>query len=358
MPQISLIRPDLSALGTLWRELEQRSDGSFFQGWNWVGCLAERRFPDPVLMQAHEEGRLVALALFNRRRSAAGPETLWLGESGSPALDAVFTEHNGILTERGQGAALVASCLRACLREKLTGRSAARRLVLGGVDTVHLDAACAQPGMALHRHVPRPAPFVDLSRIGDAGFVAGLSANARHQIRRSGRLYAGDGTLEITHATAPEQALQFLDALATLHQASWQRRGKPGAFANPDFCAFHRALVMRAFGDGEVDLLRIAAAGRDVGYLYNFRKRNHVYAYQSGFAYTDDPHRKPGLTCHSLAIDMYAAEGAAVYDFLAGGDRYKTTLANGGTTLHWAELSPWWWPQALAARARALAGNR
>jgi len=70
---------------------------------------------------------------------------------------------------------------------------------------------------------------------------------------------------------------------------------------------------------GEIDLLRIAAGDQTIGFLYNFRFRNRVYAYQSGFDYSvSHPHQKPGLTCHHLAIEMYRRQGLEVYDFLAG----------------------------------------
>ena len=58
--QISAVK-DFAALGLKWRDLEQRANGSFFQSWTWVGCLAAERFSDPVLVQATDAGRIVAL---------------------------------------------------------------------------------------------------------------------------------------------------------------------------------------------------------------------------------------------------------------------------------------------------------
>ena len=88
MPSITLSRVDPASLGPRWQALEREADGSFFQGWTWVGCLAAQRFPDPVLLAAESGGREVGLALFNRTRDRFGRTTLWLGESGDPALDA------------------------------------------------------------------------------------------------------------------------------------------------------------------------------------------------------------------------------------------------------------------------------
>jgi CelD/BcsL family acetyltransferase involved in cellulose biosynthesis len=130
----------------------------------------------------------------------------------------------------------------------------------------------------------------------------------------------------------------MLDRLAVLHQAHWTRRGKPGAFAGPAFRRFHRALLARAVPRGEADLLCIAAGGREIGYLYNFRFRERVLAYQSGFDYaTAGAHEKPGMTCHHAAIEAALAEGMDCYDFLAGAQRYKSSLAGAEVPLHWLE---------------------
>ena len=67
-----------------------------------------------------------------------------------------------------------------------------------------------------------------------------------------------------------------------------------------------------------------------MGYLYNFRFRDRIYAYQSGFAYEEDPRLKPGLICHALAIERAAADSTVrIYDFLAGDSRFKRSFANG-----------------------------
>ena len=153
--------------------------------------------------------------------------------------------------------------------------------------------------------------------------------------------------------------MAWLDALAALHQATWTGRGQPGAFANPAFRHFHRALLARAMPRGEADLLRIAAGARVIGYLYNFRHRGRALAYQSGFDYPDaGPHAKPGLTCHHTAIELARREGMDAYDFLAGGDRYKASLANAATTLHWLDMAPRWLPRGLAYRAMAALRGR
>ena len=332
---------DWAELGERWCDLEARADCSFFQSWTWTGCLAKERFPDPVLLQAEHEGRLVALALFNRRRGRMGRETLWLGESGIPALDSVFIEHNGLLRDASAPDTVLAECIDAMRRAPIERRRGyGRRIVLSGVD----DAMLAALEGGGHRPwVGRSvvAPFVDLAQFRGNGpaYLDGLSANARYQLRRSDRAYEAIGRLTLRRAETCAEAHEFLAALADLHQTSWIRRGKPGAFANPFFVRFHHELIERGMPRGEIELLRITTGENIVGVLYNYRFRGSELAYQSGFDYAaDGRHLKPGLTCHHQAIEHSIADGMDRYDFLAGEGRYKRSLANAETSLRWVEV--------------------
>jgi CelD/BcsL family acetyltransferase involved in cellulose biosynthesis len=343
MAKITLRRlQNLTELEPAWRDLENRSDGSMFQSWTWVGCLAAERFCDPVLLEAEESGRVVALALFNRRTAKLGHATLFLGESGQPAMDSVFAEYNDPLIETGREHVL-AACLDATLGGALTagGRAQKRRLVMSGVSDAVLGAAQALPA-GCHLLTSRTTHLVDFARLPkDAELPAALGSATRYQLRRSHRRYAAQGPVSLQRAQTVAEALAWLEALAALHQATWTARGKPGAFANPFFERFHRELVARGVPRGEVDLLRIAAGSAPIGYLYNFRYRRRVCNYQGGFDYAGaTSHQKPGLTCHHLAVEWYRTQDVASYDLLAGDDRYKVSLTQAQTRLHWLELTP------------------
>lgn len=334
--EISLSPPgDLAALGAEWEVLQARAACSFFQSWSWVGCLAAERYDDPLVLRAAQNGVPVALGLFNRRRAS-----LLLHETGRAAWDSVFIEHNGLLVAPGDPA-IDAACLRAAMGAiPRAARMAGAGLTLPGVDERWLQAArCAGHAVALR--ATRPAPFRDLASLRGAGkpFLDAISPNMRRQLRRSAARYAQAGPLAVVRAATVAEAHGFLDGLAALHQARWTARGLPGAFAEPAFRQFHQALIARALPRGEVDLLRISAGSRLIGYLYNLRSGGHVHAYQGGFDYSDaDGQRKPGLTCHHLAIEASLAAGATRYDFLAGDDRYKRDLSDAETTLYWAAL--------------------
>ncbi|MCR0985119.1 GNAT family N-acetyltransferase [Roseomonas populi] len=334
---------DLAQLGADWRALEAEAACSFFQSWSWVGCLAEERYDDPVLLRGRQDGRDVALALFNRRRGR-----LHLAESGDPALDAPFIEHNAPLVAaqapEGTGAAL----LRAAWAV-----SGARRLVLAGTEAALAEAA----GGTVLRWQERPAPLLDLAavRASGGGYLATRSANTRQQLRRSARAFERRGPLRLERAEDAGQALQWFERLRELHERTWKARGRPGAFATPFLLRFHRALIAAAAVRDELDMLRVTAGGAEVGYLYNFRLGGRVSAYQSGLAPTEaGSPEKPGLTCHAMAVERALEAGDAVYDFLAGDAQYKRSLANGAGRLVWSERVPVLSPLGLAAGLRRL----
>lgn len=340
MTEITLSRvTDWTSLGENWRALEAQSDCSFFQSWTWTGCLAEERFSDPILLEAFHGGRRAVLGLFNRRRDWLGRERALLGESGLARNDSVFIEWNGLLAARGTPAALLTDCLRVACCGSLGGHRprAARQIVLSGVGSAVVDAA-RRTGQALLVRRSMAAPFVDLADLRRSGrdYLSALSANARYQIRRSDRAY---GEVELRRASSRDEALQYLDELAALHQATWRRRGRSGAFAQPYFARFHRELIEHGLHRGEIALLQFVSDTGTVGFLYNFEWQGTVSAYQSGFDYpAAAKHQKPGLTCHHHAIEDGARRGLGRYDFLAGADRYKRSLATSETELYWAQL--------------------
>lgn len=353
--RISMTAPrDLRDLAPRWRALESASECSFFQSWTWTGCLAEERFTDPVLLTATDGKDVVALGLFNRRHGWLG-ERLWLGESGNAALDSVFIEENGFLVAGAVDPLILGRCLDAVQRGAIPGgRRGGRRIVLGGIAAPLASIAGTRRG-TIRLQPDRPSPYVDFAVLRARGqdHMASLSANSRAQLRRSLRGYGEAGPLTLRRAGSLGEAQTFLNALAGLHQETWTRRGKPGAFAEPAFRRFHAELLARAWPRGEVELLRISAGTAPVGYLYNFVWRNWVLAYQSGFVYPDgDAHRKPGLTCHHLAIAEHLAAGRGGYDFLAGAARYKSSLSNAERSLSWLETGPCWRPAALRAWLR------
>ncbi len=322
---------DFEALGRRWRDLERRADCSFFQTWTWYGCLAEERFSDPVLVEATESGRTVALALFNRVRHRFGPSVLYLGESGKAELDCPYIEQNGVLTEAGRNEELTLACLRAVAPRY--------RLILSGIGEPAL-AAVRRAAELVCIERTQLSPYATLRSSG-SDYLLRRSANTRQQLRRSARLYEQAGAIVTERAETVAAALRMLDEMARLHQAAWTARGQPGSFAAPFFRRFHAALIAEALPLGEISLLRVSRGAAAIGLLYNFSYRSRMCAYQSGFDYGHPKAAaKPGLTSHHAAIRHAVDQGYDIYDFLAGADRYKLSLSDDAYPLYRVEAGP------------------
>jgi CelD/BcsL family acetyltransferase involved in cellulose biosynthesis len=343
-----------------WQALEARVDCSFFQSWGWVGtwleALPESVRPEMLRITLGGETRGFGLLMHaaRRRHGLIRSRTLFVQETGVPALDCLTVEHGGLLAGSADLGAVIEGVLR-----HLERRGGWDELFVAGVDlpltATYLRVAAAR-GMMTCEEDRKPSFVVDLARVrqGSANYLAALSSNTRYQIRRSMREFERRGPLRIESATSTAEALQSFAALGELHQRYWQSRGQPGAFANDFFVRFHRLLIERRFEHGNVQLLRVRAGDDDVGWLYNFVHRGRVYSYQSGFAYGNGAKLKPGLVSHVLAIQHNLELGHTAYDLLAGDSQYKRSLSNDHSEMVWLCLQRPRLRFRLEALARAL----
>jgi CelD/BcsL family acetyltransferase involved in cellulose biosynthesis len=312
--------PPVGQLEQEWRALEELSAGSAFLSWPWIAATSIHLRPGSVLVRVTGGGQTMGLGLLGRRGR------LYLNETGQPVQDRVMTEYNGLLTRQGYEAEAAQAFLAGLGR---------RDLILSGVP-VQWQEACRSQGLKTRLlRAPQPAPFATLSPQAGHDLLAGLTRNSRQQIRRSLRYYEQQGPLVLERAQDAPQALDWLDQLELLHTASWRQRGKTGAFSDPSFQDFHRRLIAASFAEGLPDLLRLRAGSAVLGYLYTLRWRGIAAAYQSGFAFEEEPQARPGLVAHLLAMGLYRDEGLSIYRFLAGEARYKTSLATGQDELLW-----------------------
>lgn len=326
-------RPNLAAD---WRDLQARADPSFFQSWGWLGTWLDwlpDRF-EPLCLTVRAGRQPVGLALMCParvwRRRLIRARRLQLSETGDRHYDQLTVECSGFLLDRRQPAAIARAAFAGLVRHARDWNE----LVLPGIDDRALALARGW-GWPVRIEKRSTACYVDLAALGTASYLDALSPNTRRQIARAGRLA---GPLEVRQAETLREAGDFQARLIDLHQAGWQRRGRPGAFANPDFRAFHERLVASRFAAGEIQLLRIAGPAGDLGVLYNFVYGGWVYNYQSGFAAVSDNRLKPGLVSHSQAVAWNRRLGHRVYDLMAGEARYKQSLGTAQYRLSWVAV--------------------
>lgn len=154
-----------------------------------------------------------------------------------------------------------------------------------------------------------------------AAFRSSLSRKLREDLRYCRRRLDRAGGFSIERAQEKDVP-DFLNALFSLHQARWNRRGLPGAFASAAVRRFHRQAAPALF---RADRLRLYVLIRDceaVAALYCLRGGGRVYHYAAGF---DQRVRGygPGTLLLAHAMEKAIEEGDREWDFLRGGERYK-----------------------------------
>lgn len=330
-------------LGLLWRDLEARADITFFLSWDWMAAWIAGLEEPPLVLVGEAGGALVLLGLLvpRLRVEAAGAirvRGLHLHATGRREIDVIAHEYNGFLVDRawaGRADAEAAAWL--------LGRQVGRHRF----DELHIKDIVAEqapvlipPGSLMRELSRKPSWRVDLDavRATGEGYLGIISANTRQQIRRSMRLYEERGALKAERAADAETALAWLEALAVLHQRQWEAKGEPGGFSFPFFVDFQRRLVAACVPRGTVEIVRVSAGGEAIGYVYNLMLRGHVLAFVTGLAAEEDGRLKPGLVSHMLCIERHVAEGARLYDFMAGAYRYKANLGQPGPELVYLQL--------------------
>ncbi|MFZ2997467.1 GNAT family N-acetyltransferase [Sphingobium sp.] len=324
--------PDRAALASRWQALEARSHASsFFLGWTWTGSWLDSYGVRPDLLTVtDDQGRDVALALVGhalRPRLTGRVATLHLNQSGDPTADRPYVEYNGLLSAQGQEADATVAAIAA-----LDRRRDWRALTLAGIAPD--SPLLALPARRRTRVDHAPVYQVDLTAVRRAGgdYLSLLSSNTRSQIRRAIKDHGG--TLPEVEVAGLNDIAPWLDEMATLNRG----RHADNAWDDEGFRRFVATIAARGLTDGSVEVMRFTDAGGLVGLLVNFVHRGQALNYQSAFADPRTAKDKPGLLCHTAAVDHYAARSLSLYSLLAGKDRYKQSLSTCEESLEWWRL--------------------
>jgi CelD/BcsL family acetyltransferase involved in cellulose biosynthesis len=273
------------------------------------------------------------------RRGGIPVRRVYLNTAGEDERDDTCIEFNNLLCLEGWEEAVARGLAEDLDREKWD------ELMLNGFSAgPPLDALRAALSQCEASQEICPSHYVDLDAIRDSAtsYEESLGPTTRKHLRQNYRHYAKLGDLQTGRAATLDEALSMLDELAALHQESWQRRGRPGAFASSSFTAFHRTLIRKTFASGGTQLFRVTA-GEVVGLIYAFVYRRKVYFYQSGLRYSDDKRLSPGQVVNASVINACLEAGWSEYDFLAGDAPYKKSLGPCARDLTWVVLRrPGW----------------
>ena len=312
---------------------------------SWISSLPEDAVVHLAVVLENDTPTLAFFLGRNKvvRNKVFRSQGVFLNATGIPQYDALYIEYNAMLCANSRRSAFqdVLDLLPSPWEE----------FFLPGLDSSSFPGNCLdQPihsfNVLVEKDVPSPYADLELVRRKEGDCLSLLSSNTRYQVRRSYRKYELKGPVIAEVATNLDHAMDIYHEMVQLHHKTWQARGKPGAFSSRYFNHFHKELVRKRFGQGEIQLFRVRCGEETIGCLYNFVFRGRVYFYQSGINYLPDPHFKPGLITHLEAINYNAKMGSATYDFLAGDDRYKSVLATHHRRLIWVKiqkLQPKFW---------------
>jgi Acetyltransferase (GNAT) domain len=262
-----------------------------------------------------------------QRRARVPVRTLHLGTAGEPPVDSVFVQRNRLLVTPEHREAFASGLLAALWRE-----AGWDELVLNGFVAADAQAVVRAGPFELRHGVCRT---VDLAAADDTGgeVVRLFGAKTRKNFRRSLRGLAVAAT---DWAETPQQARDILDDVIALHQASWESRGRQGAFASARFKAFHRDLTNRLILTNDVSLFRVRDDASTIAGLYGFIEGERLLSYQSGIAGSIDRQLSAGLVADVLCMQASRERGLRIYDHLSGDSAYKERLSTGQESLVWA----------------------
>ncbi len=291
---------------------KSRADTTIFGSWHWIGSWASAINSKTWWLTARIDGRVVGLALFGlavvrRHRGLVRTPILYLNQTGDKSRDVVTIEYNEFLADRSYALEVRRACLRYLLQlKRLPDGTRVEAIAWRGALAGELTALLAEVKRPWRVVAEAPTAFVDLAALRHAGrpYLDHLSANTRRQVRRAMTLYRElHGPLRLDVACDVDEGLAYFRAAGALHQARWEPRGKPGAFAYPFYIRFHERLIADGLPQGVVELVRISVGNVPIGYLYNFIYRGTVSPIQR-LPLRGDKRLKPGLVSHTLCIDV------------------------------------------------------
>lgn len=301
----------LERLAPEWERLWQRARASPFLSPAWLlpwwrhvgrGTLAS------VAMRSAEDGELVGLAtLYVHRPPDTGRRHLFpLGIATTDRLD--------LLVEPGWH-----SRAAAALSEHLVERADEWDLLEvpqlpAGADWL----AVAWPVQWRYTvHAAEPNPVLGLP----AALAVSTSRDLDYCRRRAARS-------AVAYERADARSMHaLLDSLERLHARRWERRGQAGVLRHEGVMAWHREAAPRLLAAGLLRLLALRLDGAIVAVLYGLADppgaTGRRWSYYLGGFDPDAAALSPGKLLVGRAIEEATSEGAALFDFLRGGEDYK-----------------------------------
>ena len=168
-------------------------------------------------------------------------------------------------------------------------------------------------------------PYISLP-ISFEAYLAEIGAKLRKNFRRGYRSLQQKGQLDfLTVTEAAEMETRFED-LIRLHSLGFAANKVESTFLLPAPLRFHKEVVKRLVDRGWARLYVLEVAGHPIGVLYGFAIAGKFSFYQCG-RHPDWSRFEVGHVLNGLCIEQAINSGHHEFDFLRGGEHYKTKWA-------------------------------
>jgi CelD/BcsL family acetyltransferase involved in cellulose biosynthesis len=175
---------------------------------------------------------------------------------------------------------------------------------------------------------------MDLPSIWE-GYLEGLSAKQRHEVRRKLRRLLEAGKIDYHCVKTNDGLSGFMDTFLKLFVVSREDKAN---FMTPRMESYFRSLAETT---AQAGLLRLGVLELDtqpVAMIMGFDYNNIMYLYNSAF----DPHYQAlsvGLLSKVLCIKESIEEGKKRFDFLKGNETYKSHLGGRAVPIYGCQIS-------------------
>ena len=281
----------------------------------------------------HDGDRLVGLAPLLRRRHWYRK---WLPfrrleflASGEPAEDGIYSNHLGVIAERGYEDQVTSRFVEGVCKGAF-GSWDEVVLPMMAEDTgqpKRLVEAFRAAGYSAEAKVVTGAPYIPLPATWKA-YLDGLTSSGKRNMERALNAFDkwSDHTTELECISTAAELEKGKAILTSLHRQRWSADDQTGVFCSPLFVSFHDEMMRTLVERGELELLILRAHGEPVAVIYSMVWAGKVQAYQTGRR-TDVPSNvKPGVVVFGLAIRRAIEQGRREFDLLADEAFYKSQL--------------------------------
>jgi CelD/BcsL family acetyltransferase involved in cellulose biosynthesis len=320
---------EFDAMEREWDELLESSDQHvFFLRWSWNRLWWRILRPSDselfIVTCRDAQNRLIGLApLYLRQRHTAGiphaRELLFLGTG----IYAQTSEYLDIVARRDCEEKVAQS-----IAQLLQQSSDWDRLNLTDVPSNSKMLPYLMRALGEQTQVE----FANLSYAIDTAqdwesFVRGLSHSARNNVLRRTRRLFKMHNCNLKRVETADELEPAMDQLVRLHQARWQSRGEPGAFALPHIEEFLKEAMRDSLTRGRLGLRTLTVDGKVGAARLDFIDNHIAHAFQAGY----DPTRAneglgsvmSGLCVRACIEDSRIHE----YDLMGGNSGYKDSWA-------------------------------